>query len=138
MLSELEFKGKNSTMLSNDLEKLENISTENGKLLKLMDAETKKQISTLSFDYPFTNPGQFLPNNRKITEKQLMSFKNRFLRKTKFWIDYGRFFANLLVENQAWKSVGDLTDEKFWYIPHGCVCNVNKKKSELCLTMFES
>ena len=122
---EADFTETNTKAVSQVSQYVQEIPTEDGRFLDLMDTETNEIGKYYQLPLPFKNSTVSLPNNRKAAEKRLISLKNRFLRDSKYWSDYKLFIQDLLTKSYARKSASALAEGKCWCIPHHGVHNPN-------------
>ena len=91
-------------------QKLEDISYEDKKFLKLMDDQTVKVGNHYQTPLPLRNPVMKMPNNRKMAEKRAQYLKKRFGKDSKYFCHYKEFMEEILSKGYAKISEDTPTD----------------------------
>ena len=91
-------------------QKLEDISYEDKKFLKLMDDQTVKVGNHYQTPLPLRNPVMKMPNNRKMAEKRAQYLKKRFEKDSKYFCHYKEFMEEILSKGYAKISKDTPTD----------------------------
>ena len=98
--------------------KLEGISYEDKKFLKLMDDQAVKVGNHFQTPLSLRNPVMKLPNNRKMVERRAQCLKKRFEKDPKFFHHYKEFMEEILSKGYAKISKDTPIDGRVWYLPH--------------------
>ena len=98
--------------------KLEDISYEEKKFLKLMDAQTVKVGNHYQTPLPLRIPVMKLSNNRKMIKRRAQHLAKRFEKDPKYFYHYKRFMEEILSKGYAKIFKDTPTDEEVWYLPH--------------------
>ena len=118
---------ESSTKVHNVMtKKLEGISYEDKKFLKLMDDQTVKVGNHYQTPLPLRNPVMKLPNNRKMVERRAQYLKKRFEKDPKYFHLYKEFMEEILSKGYAKISTDTPTDGRVWYLPHHGVYHPTK------------
>ena len=115
---QLDFNESSSKVHDAMTQKLEDISYENKKFLKLMDDQTVKVGNHYQTPLPLRNPVMKMPNNRKMAEKRAQYLKKRFQKDSKYFCHYKEFMEEILSKGYAKISKDTPTDGRVWYLPH--------------------
>ena len=66
-----------------------------------------------------------MPNNKHQAVKRLMGLKKRFIKESKFFLDYKQYMNDLLEKAYA-RRCNETPTGKTWYIPHHAVYHPSK------------
>ena len=99
-------------------QKLEDISYEDKKFLKIMDDQTVKVGNHYQTPLSMRNPVMKTLNNRKMAEKRAQYLKKRFEKDSKYFCHYKEFMEEILSKGYAKISKDTPTDGRVWYLPH--------------------
>ena len=98
--------------------KLERISYEDKRFLRIMEKETCKMGNYDQIPLALQNKKICLHNNRSAAEKRLMYLKKRLQRYRKFHEDYNTFIKEVISKGYAKESQPTPKDSREWYLPH--------------------
>ena len=107
-------------MLSNNVmtDKLEEISYEDKRFLRIMNEQTIKVGNHYQTPLPLQNPAMMLPNNRRVVEKRAQHLKRRFERDPKYFQHYKSFMNEIISKGYAKQSDDASQNGRVWYLPH--------------------
>ena len=98
---------ENQTLPSNGINgKLNEVSAEDIKFLKLMDERCTRSDGHYQQPLPFRNSEVDLPNNRWSVERRLQCLKKKLQKEENFHTDYIAFMYNLFNKGYASESTG--------------------------------
>ena len=106
------------------LKKLSEISCNDRKFLNIVERGTVKRNSHYVVPLPFCDQELVIPNNKHQAVKRLMSLK-RFIKESKFFLDYKQYMNDLLEKVYA-RRYNETPTGKTWYIPHHAVYHPSK------------
>ena len=98
--------------------KLEGISYEDRRFLRIIEKETCKMGNHDQIPLPLRDEKMSLPKNRSATEKRLMYLKKRFQRDPKFHGDYKKFMEEIISKGYAKELQATPKDVREWYLRH--------------------
>ena len=112
--------------------RLDEISYEDKKFLKIMEDQVVKVGKHYETPLPLRNPEMTLPNNRVMAEKRAHYLKRKF-QKDELYFSHYKDFMNEIIE-KGYARVSDRTpaDGKLWYLPHHGVCHP-AKPNKICV-----
>ena len=84
--------------------KMSEISNEDRRFLKILDAQTMKVGNHYQTPLPLQNPDVKLPNNRKVAERRLLYLKKRLMKDDRFHQQYTGFMQKILEKGYAKES----------------------------------
>ena len=107
-------------MLSNNVmtDRLEEISYEDKRFLRIMNEQTIKVGNHYQTPLPLQNPAMMLPNNRRMVEKRAQYLKRRFERDPKYFQHYKSFMNEIISKGYAKQSDDASQNGRVWYLPH--------------------
>ena len=98
---------ENQALPSNGInERINEVSAEDIKFLKLMDKGCTRSYGHYQQPLPFRNSEVDLPNNKWLAETRLQSLKKKLQKDEKFHTDYVAFMDNLFNKGYASESTG--------------------------------
>ena len=100
------------------IQKLEDISYEDKKFLKLMDDQRVKVGNHYQTPLPMRNPAMKLSNNRKMVERRTQYLKEKFKKDSKYFYHCKEFMEEILSNWYTKISKDTQTDGRVWYLPH--------------------
>ena len=106
--------------------RLDEISYEHKKFLKIMEDRVVKVGNHYETPLPLRNPEITLPNNKVMAEKQAHYQKRKFQDDKQYFNHYNDFRNETI--NQGYARVSDRTpvDGKLWHLPHHGVYHPRK------------
>ena len=112
--------------------RLDEISYEDKKFLKIMEDQVVKVGKHHETPLPLRNPEMTLPNNRVMAEKRAHYLKRKF-QKDELYFSHYKDFMNEIIE-KGYARVSDRTpgDGKLWYLPHHGVYHP-AKPNKICV-----
>ena len=117
---------ENQTLPSNGInEKLNEVSAENIKFLKLMDEGCTRSDGHYQLLLPLRNSEVDLPNNRWLAKRRLQCLKKKMQKDENFHTDYIAFMNNIFNKGYSTESTS-IQASRSWYIPCHGVYHPNK------------
>ena len=112
--------------------RLDEISYENKKFLKIMEDQVVKVGNHYETPLPLRNPEMTLPNNQVMAEKQAHYLKRKFKKNGPYLSHYKDFMDEII--EKGYGRVADITpvDGKLWYLPHHAVYHPGKP-NKICV-----
>ena len=107
-------------MLSNNVmtDKLEEISYEDKRSLRIMNEQIIKVGNHYQTPLLLQNSAMMLPNNQRMIEKRAQHLKRRFERDPKYFQHYKSFMNEIISKGYAKQSDGTSQNVSIWYLPH--------------------
>ena len=116
----MEFNQSSAKVYDVMIQKLEDISYEDMKFLKLMDVQTVKLGNHNQTSLPLRTPAMKLSNNRKMVKRRAQYYKKRFEKNSKYFCRYKEVMEEILSKGYAKISKDTTTDLRIWHLPdHG-------------------
>ena len=116
----MEFNESSAKVYDVMTQKLEDISYEDKKSLKLMDVQTVKLGNHYQTSLPLRTPTMKLSNNREMVKSRAQYIKNRFENNSKYFCRYKEVMEEILSKGYAKISKDTTTDLRIWHLPdHG-------------------
>ena len=106
--------------------KMSEISNEDRRFLKILDAQTMKVGNPYQTPLPLKNPDVKLPNNRKVAERRLLYLKKRLMKDNRFHQQYTKLIQEILEKGYAKESKSTPQGGRVWYLPHHGVYHPRK------------
>ena len=98
------------------------ISNEDKRFLKILDAQTMKVGNHYQTPLPLKNSYVKLPNNRKVAERRLLYLKKRLMKDERFHQQYTEFMKEILEKGYAKESESTPQDGRVCYLhPSWCL-----------------
>ena len=98
--------------------RLDEISYEDKKFLKIMEDQVVKVGKHYETPLPLRNPEMTLPNNRVMAEKRAHYLKRKFQKDELYFSHYKDFMIEIIKKSYARVSDRTPADGKLWYLPH--------------------
>ena len=98
--------------------KMSEISNEDRRFLKILDAQTMKVGNHHQTPLSLKNPDVRLPNNRKMAERRLLYLKKRLMKDDRFHQQYTELMQETLEKSYAKESKSTPQDGRGWYLSH--------------------
>ena len=98
--------------------KMSEISNEDRRFLKILDAQTMKVGNHHQTPLSLKNPDVRLPNNRKMAERRLLYLKKRLMKDDRFHQQYTELMQEILEKSYAKESKSTPQDGRGWYLSH--------------------
>ena len=102
------------------------VSVDDRKFLKLMKENTTMIQGHYQVPLPLKDENVKLPNNRKQALWRLQSLQKRFVRDQNFFQDYSQFIEDMIKNEYAEPSSGEVKEGQTWYLPHHGVYHPQK------------
>ena len=99
-------------------DKLEEISYEDKRFMRIINEQTIKVGNHYQTPLPLRNPAMMLPNNRRMVEKRAQYLKRRFERDPKYFQHYKSFMIEIISKEYAKQSDDASQNGRVWYLPH--------------------
>ena len=103
------------------------LSNEDERFLRIMKSSVSKVAGHYQLPLPFRSENPFMPNNRVLALKRLMTTQRKMQKDERYRIDYVNFMNTLLEKGYAVQS-DECPNGKTWYIPHHGVKQPTKQK----------
>ena len=97
-------------------DKLEEISYEDKRFLKIMNEQTIKVSNHYQSPLPLQNPPMILPNNQKMVEERAQYLKQRFERDPKYYQHYKTFMDEIISKGYAKQSGNTSQNGRVWHL----------------------
>ena len=97
-------------------DKLEEISHEDKRFLKIMNEQTIKVSNHYQSPLPLQNPPMILPNNQKMVEERAQYLKQRFERDPKYYQHYKTFMDEIISKGYAKQSGNTSQNGRVWHL----------------------
>ena len=119
-MCQMEFNQSSAKVYDVITQKLEDISYEDKKSLKLMDVQTVKLDNHYQTPLPLRTPVMKLSNNRKMVKRRAQYFKKRFEKNSKYFFQCKELMQEILSKGYAKISIDTPTDLRIWHLSdHG-------------------
>ena len=107
-------------MLSNNVmtDRLEEISYEDKRFLRIMNEQTIKVGNSCQTPLLLQNPAMMLPNNRRMVETRAQYLKRRFERDQNYFQHYKSFMDEIMSKVYAKQSDDTSQNGRVCYLPH--------------------
>ena len=106
--------------------KMSEISNEDRRFLKILDAQTMKVGNHYQTPLPLKNPDVKLPNNRKVAERRLSYLEKRLMKDDRFHQQYTESMQEILEKGYARELKSTLQGGRVWYLLHHGVYHPRK------------
>ena len=112
--------------------RLDEISYEDKKFLKIMEDQVVKVGKHYETPLPLRNPEMTLPNNRVMAEKRAHYLKRKFQKDELYFSHYKDFMNEIIEKGYARVSDRIPADGRLWYLPHHGVYHP-AKPNKICV-----